>query len=181
MALWSLRNTGPSVHDMNADFPESMSDSLDRLSLEPSHTWPDPCTREHDQPKCLNPMGQAVTQNKTRATTKQAGIYIYIYIYIYTLICLLLGQWLITVQGMDLTTCPNLTWITLLLQSSGDSISDLTQFVMRPSADFDKLSNSTIQPVKKKIFSLMIVKLFPLMIIKNFLTDDYKKISHWGL
>ena len=39
--------------DMNAGFPESMLDGLERLSPEPRHTRPDPCTCEQGRAKCV--------------------------------------------------------------------------------------------------------------------------------
>ena len=49
----TLEDAGLGVLDMNAGFPESMSNNLDRLPPEPGHTRPDLCTDKHGRSKCV--------------------------------------------------------------------------------------------------------------------------------
>ena len=46
----NLENTSFGAPDMNAGFPKSMSDGLDRLPQEVGHTRPDPCAVQYEQP-----------------------------------------------------------------------------------------------------------------------------------
>ena len=48
-----LEEVGHSTHDMNANFPESMSGGLNRLPPEPRQTLPNPCAQKYCQSKCI--------------------------------------------------------------------------------------------------------------------------------